>query len=181
TILEEDGVKAAIQDLGKRTYRNLEGKELPFLEAEEVAALSIRRGSLTEEERDKINEHVQNTYDFLEKLPWTSDLRKVPEIAWKHHAKLDGSGYPKPWKADEIPIQSRMMTIADIFDALTAWDRPYKKAVPVEKALDILKKEEAARGKIDSDLVDLFIEAKVYEGEAYRTLHLQRVKAAAAR
>jgi HD-GYP domain-containing protein (c-di-GMP phosphodiesterase class II) len=181
TILDEEGVRATLQDLAKRTYRDTDGNHRPFLEPDEVQALSIKRGSLTDEERQRINEHVQNTYDFLKELPWTSELRRVPEIAWKHHAKLDGTGYPQPWKGDDIPIEARMMTIADIFDALTAWDRPYKKAVPVDKALDILKTEEAGRGKIDSDLVDLFIEARIYEGRAYKELHEQRIRAAASR
>jgi HD-GYP domain-containing protein (c-di-GMP phosphodiesterase class II) len=181
TILEEASIREALQNLAKRTYRDSYGNDHAFLEPDEVQALSIRRGSLTDEERQKINEHVQNTYDFLKELPWTSELRRVPEIAWKHHAKLDGTGYPRPWKGDEIPIEARMMTIADIFDALTAWDRPYKKAVPVEKALDILKKEEAGHGKIDGDLVEMFIEAKIYEGRAYKELHEKRIKAAASR
>jgi len=181
TILEEASVREALQDLAKRTYRDSNGTDHAFLEPNEVEALSIRRGSLTDEERNKINEHVQNTYDFLKELPWTSELRRVPKIAWMHHAKLDGTGYPRPWKGDEIPIEARMMTIADIFDALTAWDRPYKKAVPVEKALDILKNEEAGNGKIDGDLVDMFIEAKIYEGRDYKELHEKRLKAAASR
>jgi HD-GYP domain-containing protein (c-di-GMP phosphodiesterase class II) len=86
----------------------------------------------------------------------------VPDIAYAHHEKLDGTGYPRRLKASEIPIQSKMMTISDIFDALVAWDRPYKKSVPIERALDILR-DEAAHDKLDGDLLRLFIEAKVYE------------------
>ena len=110
--------------------------------------LSIRKGSLTEEERNEINEHVKHTYEFLKTLPWTSEFRKVPEIAWAHHEKLDGSGYPRKLVGREnIPVQSRMMTISDIYDALTAIDRPYKKSVPVERALDILVDEAKARAR----------------------------------
>ena len=173
SILEES-VRATVIELEKRTYPDLAGNERPFLTPEEVEALSVTKGSLTPDEREEINKHVQNTYEFLKELPWTSEMRRVPEIAWKHHAKLDGSGYPRRnggegleavqlWTAPEIPIQTRMMTISDIYDALTAWDRPYKKSVPPERALDILKKEEAGRGKIDGDLLELFIEAHVWE------------------
>jgi HD-GYP domain-containing protein (c-di-GMP phosphodiesterase class II) len=164
-LIVEDGgrVRAAVDQLAKRRYVDLEGVEQPFLTSDEVESLSLERGSLTLKEREEINKHVQNTYDFLKTLPWTSELKRVPEIAGKHHEKLDGSGYPSRLKAPDIPIETRMMTISDIYDALTAWDRPYKKAVPVEKALDILRDEEAGRGKIDKDLLDVFIEAKVYE------------------
>jgi HD-GYP domain-containing protein (c-di-GMP phosphodiesterase class II) len=162
SILQECA-RAAVSELEKRTYADLAGNERPFLTSEEVKALSVERGSLTLKEREEINQHVQNTYEFLKELPWTSELKRVPEIAGKHHEKLDGSGYPKRLKAPDIPIETRMMTISDIYDALTAWDRPYKKAVPVEKALDILRHEEAGRGKIDKDLLDIFIEAKIYE------------------
>ena len=99
---------------------------------------------------------------FLAQIPWTRNLRRVPDIAYAHHEKLDGAGYPRQLTADQIPVQSRMMTIADIYDALTASDRPYKKAVPHAKALDILGYE-AKLKKLDQKLLDLFIEAKVYE------------------
>ena len=91
----------------------------------------------------------------------------MPEIAFAHHEKLDGTGYPRRLKAADIPLQSRMMTISDIFDALVAWDRPYKKAVPVEKALAILN-DEAKQGKLDTDLLQVFIEARVFELTARR-------------
>ena len=106
--------------------------------------------------------HVTHTFRFLSEIPWTGEFRRVPEIAYAHHEKLDGTGYPRKLPAAEIPIQSKMMTICDIFDALVAWDRPYKKSVPVERALHILG-DEAASGKLDQDLLDLFIEAKIYE------------------
>ncbi|MGH9459691.1 MAG: HD-GYP domain-containing protein, partial [Vicinamibacteria bacterium] len=109
-----------------------------------------------------IQGHVQHTFNFLYEIEWTRDLQKIPKIARSHHEKLDGSGYRYGLCGDEIPPQTRMMTIADIFDALAARDRPYKKAVPPEKALDILV-EDAKAGQVDTDLLDLFIEAKVFE------------------
>ena len=99
---------------------------------------------------------------MLESLPWPRHLRRVPEYAGGHHEKMDGTGYPRRLKAVEIPLQSRMMAISDIFDALVAWDRPYKKAVPVERALGILR-DEAGVGKLDRQILDVFIEAKIYE------------------
>jgi HD-GYP domain-containing protein (c-di-GMP phosphodiesterase class II) len=164
SILEGESVRAVLVDLAKRRYLDGTGKEQYYLTEREVEALSIGRGSLTVKERDEINKHVEHTYAFLKELPWTSELRQVPEIAGKHHEKLDGSGYPYGLKGTEaIPIQSRMMTICDIYDALTANDRPYKPAVQVDRALDILTKEEAGRGKIDRDLLEIFIGAKIYE------------------
>jgi len=161
TILEEESVNA-LMDLPNRTFSDIEGNRQPFLTHNEVGALSIRRGSLSEKERREIESHVTHTFRFLSQIPWTGEFARVPEIAYAHHEKLDGTGYPRKLTAAEIPIQSKMMTISDIFDALVAWDRPYKKSVPVEKALNILG-EEAAQGKLDLGLLQLFIEAKIYE------------------
>jgi HD-GYP domain-containing protein (c-di-GMP phosphodiesterase class II) len=161
TILEEESFRA-LMDLTSRGFTDLEGNRQPFLTPNEVAALSIRRGSLSEKERREIESHVTHTFRFLSEIPWTGEYRLVPEIAYAHHEKMDGTGYPRRLKATEIPVQSRMMTVADIFDALVAWDRPYKKAVPVEKALNILR-DEAGLGKLDRAILDVFIEAKIYE------------------
>jgi HD-GYP domain-containing protein (c-di-GMP phosphodiesterase class II) len=161
SILEEESFRA-LMDLPNRTYIDMDGNRQPFLTPNEVSALSIRRGSLSEKERREIESHVTHTFRFLAEIPWTGEFRRVPEIAYAHHEKLDGTGYPRKLKAEEIPVQSKMMTIADIFDALVAWDRPYKKSVPVEKALNILH-DEAGHGKLDIPLLNLFIEAKVYE------------------
>src|SRR5690606_36397609 len=138
------------------------GKPRPYLTPEEATAQQIARGSLTEEERREIESHVVHTYNFLREIPWGKTFRDVPEIAGAHHEKLDGSGYPKGKRAIEIPPAARMMTISVIFDALTASDRPYKRAVPVPKALDILKSE-VDRGKLDLALFDMFVEARVWE------------------
>ena len=161
TILEEESFRA-LMDLPSRTFADMEGNLQPFLTPNEVQALSIRKGSLSEKERREIESHVTHTFRFLSEIPWTGEFRRVPEIAYAHHEKLDGTGYPRRLPAAEIPIQSKMMAICDIFDALVAWDRPYKKSVPVEKALHILG-EEAGSGKLDKDILSLFIEAKIYE------------------
>ncbi len=161
SILEEESFRA-LMDLPNKTYGDLEGNRQPFLTPNEVQALSIRRGSLSEKERREIESHVTHTYRFLAEIPWTGEFRRVPEIAYAHHEKLDGTGYPRKLGSPDIPIQSKMMTISDIFDALVAWDRPYKKSVPVQRALDILN-DEAGHGKLDRDLLRLFIDAKVYE------------------
>ena len=114
------------------------------------------------EERKEIESHVTHTFAFLQRIPWTSMLKDVPSIAFMHHEKLDGTGYPRGVPGKDIPPQSRMMTIADIYDALTAMDRPYKKAMPHARAIDILQ-DESNRGKIDSDLLQVFIEARIHE------------------
>jgi len=161
TILEEESFRT-LMDLTTRTFNDLEGNRQPWLTPNEVSALSIRKGSLSEKERREIESHVTHTFRFLSEIPWTGEFRRVPEIAYAHHEKMDGTGYPRRLNASEIPLQSRMMAISDIFDALVAWDRPYKKAVPVEKALNILRME-AGSGKLDAPVLDVFVEAKIYE------------------
>lgn len=128
----------------------------------EFAALTLSRGSLTPEERVQIECHVSQTFAFLNHMPWTRQLAQVPNIAHAHHEKLDGSGYPLGLHGDEIPIQSKIMTVADIYDALTAGDRPYKQGLPVDRALDILAGE-AKAGKIEQGLFELFVESKGYD------------------
>jgi HD-GYP domain-containing protein (c-di-GMP phosphodiesterase class II) len=153
---------ASIQQIALKRFIDHLGNPQPLLTPLEARILSIPRGSLTEEERVQIESHVVHTFQFLSQIPWTRELRRVPTIAQAHHEKLDGSGYPYGMRAEEIPLQSKIMTIPDIFDALTAADRPYKKAVPVERALDILDYERKA-GALDGALLDLFIEARVYK------------------
>jgi len=139
-----------------------DGEWVPFLQPEEARLLSIPKGTLDEEERRQIESHVVHSYNFLRQIPWTREMREVAVIARGHHEKLDGSGYPHGVGADQIPVQTRMMTIADIFDALAASDRPYKRAVPVERALSILEAE-VKSGMLDAELFGLFLEAKVFE------------------
>ena len=145
TVLEQGGFER-IADIAGRVFVDPEGQSRPYLSPEEATALQVMRGSLTREERFEIESHVVHTYNFLRQIPWGRQFRQVPDIAGAHHEKLDGTGYPNQLRGDEIPVPARMMTIADIFDALTAKDRPYKRAMPVERALDILGYEP---GRID--------------------------------
>jgi HD-GYP domain-containing protein (c-di-GMP phosphodiesterase class II) len=156
---------AEILRLASQTWEDADGTPRTVLTPEEARVLAIPRGSLTEAERIAIQQHVVHTFQFLTQIPWTKELRRVPEIARGHHEKLDGTGYPYGIRADEIPVQSRMMAIADIYDALTASDRPYKKALRAEEALAILDAERSA-GALDSALFDLFLEARVFERTA---------------
>lgn len=161
TVLEQGGFER-LREVAELTFTDARGEVRPLLEPREIESLSIGRGSLSPEERREIESHVVHTYNFLKAIPWTRDLCRIPEIAHGHHEKLSGRGYPLGVPAEAIPAQTRMMTIADIFDALTAADRPYKRALPHEKALDILA-EEARVGAVDRDLLDIFIEARVPE------------------
>jgi HD-GYP domain-containing protein (c-di-GMP phosphodiesterase class II) len=151
-----------VKEIGHLEFDGLKGETRPYLEPHELEALSIPKGTLTHEEREAIQGHVKHTFNFLYEIEWTRDLQKIPKIARSHHEKLDGSGYRYGLRGEEIPPQTRMMTIADIFDALAARDRPYKRAVPTERALDILR-DDAGAGQVDQDLLDLFIEAKIFE------------------
>jgi HD-GYP domain-containing protein (c-di-GMP phosphodiesterase class II) len=138
------------------------GTQGPILTVDEVQFLSIRKGNLNDLERMEIQSHVTHTYLFLSKIPWTAELKSVPKIAYGHHEKLNGSGYPNRLRGEDIPIQTRIMTISDIYDALTAADRPYKRAVPRDRALDILS-DEVKQQQIDPELFKLFVEGKVYQ------------------
>jgi len=151
-----------IEELGRRSYARLSGEMSTLLSDSEVKSLSVMRGSLTAEEFDEIRSHVSHTYRFLSQIPWGKTFSRVAIIAGSHHERLNGTGYPRRLQAEEIPLQSKMMSISDIFDALTASDRPYKRAVPLEKALDILNFE-VKDNHVDGELVRIFTEAKVWE------------------
>ena len=161
TILPED-TSEELRLIAQRTYRDLEGAERPLISQDELKFLQIPRGNLDDKERREIESHVTHTFRFLQQIPWTRELRGIPQIAYAHHEKLDGRGYPRAAKGDEIPVQTRMMTISDIFDALTASDRPYKRAVNLTRALDILHME-AKSGMLDVELLKTFVEAKIFE------------------
>jgi len=148
-----------VPHLALPTFIDHLGEAQTLVTPEEAQILSIPRGSLTAEEFRQIQSHVTHTFQFLSQIPWTRALSRIPEIARSHHEKLDGSGYPLGKRAADIPVQSRMMTIADIFDALTASDRPYKAAIPVERALDILSRE-ARLGSLDPSLLEIFIDIR---------------------
>jgi len=160
-ILAEEPL-AQLREISRQTYRDIDGAIKPLLTPDEIVQLMVSRGNLTPEERSAIESHVTHTYEFLSQIPWTKDLKNVPQIAYGHHEKLDGTGYPRGLKHSEIPIQSQLMTIADIYDALTAGDRPYKRALRTEAAMKILR-QEAAHNKINSDLLELFDHRQVFK------------------
>lgn len=160
TVLK-GGDFAAIEELSTRSFRDERGIERPLLTAQEVASLSVARGSLTSEEFAEIRSHVEHTFKFLSAIPWGRKLRHVADIAVSHHERLDGTGYPHGLHAPAIPLQSKIMAVSDIFDALTAADRPYKRAVPLERALTILDMEVKDR-HIDGELVRIFSESQAW-------------------
>jgi hypothetical protein len=152
----------AVTNARATTFLDLGGEEQALLTADEVIALSIPRGSLTQEERREIESHVVHTFEFLVQIPWTRGLRRIPEIAGAHHERVDGRGYPKQRHSDEILPQARILAVSDVFDALTAKDRPYKKAIPLTPALDILTGM-AKGGHLDMELVNIFIDSRAFE------------------
>jgi HD-GYP domain-containing protein (c-di-GMP phosphodiesterase class II) len=164
SVLAEEPSRILDEIRGK-TFLEEDGTALPLLFDDEYLKLKIKKGSLDEEERKEIESHVTHTFRFLRTIPWTKEMRNIPTIAYGHHEKLDGDGYPRRIPGGEIPIQTRMMTVSDIYDALTASDRPYKRAVPAQKALDILNLEVKDR-KLDAELVKVFVEAKIWEMKA---------------
>jgi HD-GYP domain-containing protein (c-di-GMP phosphodiesterase class II) len=161
TLLEE-GKFRKLRDIAHQSYIDTKGIERPYINPDEVRLLSIPKGSLDAAERLQIESHVVHTFNFLNQIPWTKELRRIPEIARAHHEKLNGTGYPYKLHGDEIPLPTKMMTICDIFDALTASDRPYKRAVPVDRALSILESSVKA-DEIDGELFRIFRDSKVYE------------------
>jgi len=161
TVLPEGNFEKLLE-IAQRTYRDPRGLEHNLLTAEEVRFLSIPKGSLDADERKQIESHVEQSFLFLRQIPWNKDINKIPMIARAHHELLNGSGYPYQLKGDQIPAQTRMMTISDIFDALSAADRPYKKAVPIRRAVEILS-DMVKDGQLDPLLFQLFVDAKIYE------------------
>jgi hypothetical protein len=161
TVLPEGNFQR-LADLAGVQFDDWDGQARPLLTAEEATMLSIPKGSLDDNERQQIESHVIHTFNFLSQIPWTKEIRNIPLIARAHHEKLNGSGYPYKLSDAEIPFQSKMMTVSDIYDALSASDRPYKKALPPERALDILSIE-ANQHLIDSSLFQLFVEAEIFK------------------
>ncbi|NJK99845.1 MAG: GAF domain-containing protein [Spirulinaceae cyanobacterium RM2_2_10] len=153
---------AELTALAQDTYVDTDGQCKPLVSPTELEQLLVPRGNLTREERLAIEAHVTYSYEFLKRIPWTSDFQEIPNIAYGHHEKLDGTGYPRGLRGDEIPVQTQMMAIADIYDALTAADRPYKHPLPIDIVLRILY-EEADKQRINADLLHLFIDRQVYQ------------------
>jgi len=161
TLLEENKSRK-LREIAQQSFIDARGIERPYLNPDEVRLLSIPKGSLDAAERLQIESHVIHTFNFLTQIPWTKELKQIPEIARAHHEKLNGTGYPYKLTEAQIPVPTKMMTICDIFDALTASDRPYKRAVPIDRALSIL--EDCVRaGELDPDLYRLFRQEKVYK------------------
>lgn len=163
-----------IRQIAALPLRSLNGERVPFLTEEEVKNLTIPYGTLTPEERAVINHHIVATIKMLEALPWPKHLQRVPEYAGGHHERMDGKGYPKGLTREQMSIQARIMGIADIFEALTAKDRPYKKGKTLSESLEILRKFRD-NGHIDPDLFEVFVNEKVYLDYARQFLDPEQI------
>ncbi|MBT6202333.1 MAG: GAF domain-containing protein [Rhodospirillaceae bacterium] len=166
--------KERVNVIAAKTWRDAGGRSTPLLSEEEVYNLCIERGTLTGEERKVITDHMEITIEMLEQLPFPKSLRRVPEFAGGHHEKMDGSGYPRGLTRDQMSIPARIMAIADIFEALTAADRPYKQGKTISESIRIMtfmRKD----GHIDPELFDLFIESGVYREYGERFLNPDQI------
>ena len=166
-----DDQKKILDEIYERQHRVPPGIPDRLLVDEEYRTLCTRKGSLTEEERKEIESHVSKSRAFLEQIPWSFEFQNVAQIAGQHHEKMNGKGYPDAIPAKETPLQSRIMAVADVFDSLTAGDRPYKPAIPLERAIEILQSM-AKFGDLDPDVVKLFIDDKVWEKLNLKVLRL---------
>ena len=160
----------------QRQWRNPEGVQTSFLSAEEMENLTIRSGTLTQAERDTINYHIVATIKMLETLPWPRHLKNVPEYAGGHHERMDGKGYPRGLTRAQMSWQARMIGVADVFEALTAADRPYKSGMKLSQALGIMQRM-VHNGHIDPDLFDVFVQGKVYQRYAEQFLDPEQIDA----
>ncbi len=166
-----------VRDIGAhRQWRNADGVQTAFLSSEEIENLTIRAGTLTQSERDTINYHIVATIKMLEALPWPSHLKNVPEYAGGHHERMDGKGYPRGLTRDQMSVQARMMGVADIFEALTAADRPYKSGMKLSQALTIMERMKHG-GHIDPDLFEVFVRQRVFQRYAERFLEPEQIDA----
>jgi HD-GYP domain-containing protein (c-di-GMP phosphodiesterase class II) len=171
--ISDDDIKR-IEEIAERTYVNPEGKTVNLLGEEEIQNLEIGRGTLSIREREIINNHVSVTIKMLESLPYPKHLTRVPEFAGGHHEKMDGTGYPNKLTKQQMSIQARMIAIADVFEALTASDRPYKKAMTLSQSLKILGQMKLDN-HVDADLFDIFINEKIYLEYANKHLGKKQV------
>ncbi len=151
-----------LQSLKNKWFKDSYGEKKPVLTEKELEALSVRKGNLTISEKETVNSHAMASCRILSKIPWTQELEKIPQIAAHHHEKIDGTGYPDGLHKEEIYLESKILAVVDIYDALVAWDRPYKPAIKPAKALEILKAEVKA-GHLDSEIVDFFIKNSIYK------------------
>lgn len=155
--------EARLNEITARSFVDVDGSPSPMIDEYEYKNLSIKRGNLTDEEWKEMRSHVVRTRTIVKNIPFTKGLLNVADIAAGHHEMIDGSGYPLGIKGEDLPLQARIMAVADIYDALTAADRPYKKAFPFEKAIAILR-EDAQKGRLDTRVVEFMINNKLYEG-----------------
>ena len=158
----DDEILVRLKEVSEKTYIDDAGEQQPFLTADELVNLSIRRGSITEKERQKMQGHAAVTLKMLKQIPFTKKLKNIPDFAGAHHEFLNGKGYPLGLKGDEISFEGRLMAVTDIAEALTASDRPYKKAMPLETVYRILRSMVEGE-ELDPNLVELFIEKEVYK------------------
>jgi hypothetical protein len=163
-----------VRDIARYQWKDCRGAVTNFLTEDEVENLTVRSGTLTAAERQIINHHIVVTIKMLEALPWPKHLKNVPEYAGGHHERMDGKGYPRGLKREEMSVQARVMGIADIFEALTAKDRPYKKGKTLTESLTILGKFKL-NGHVDPDLFDIFIREKVYLEYAQQFLAVEQI------
>jgi HD-GYP domain-containing protein (c-di-GMP phosphodiesterase class II) len=170
----DDTQVAAIHELARRELRGADGSVKPFLSADEIENLCIRRGTLTAAEREIINHHIVMTIRMLEALPWPSHLTQVPEYAGGHHERMDGKGYPKGLTREQMSVPARVMGIADVFEALTAKDRPYKKGMTLTQSLKILGRMRLDN-HVDPDLFEVFLRERVYREYAERFLDAHQI------
>ena len=158
----EDETLDKLKEISLRTYLDNEGQQQPFITEDELLNLSIRRGSITDAERKKMQDHAAVTLKMLKQIPFTKKLKNIPSFAGAHHEFINGKGYPLGLKGDEIPFEGKLMAVTDIAEALTASDRPYKKAMPLETVYRILRSM-AKNGELDNDMVELFINEEIYK------------------
>ena len=174
--MSEDKVERVRRIAHQYQWRNVEGVQTDFLTADETENLSIRKGTLTTAEREIINHHIVATIKMLEKLPWPRHLKNVPEFAGGHHERMDGKGYPKGLTREQMSVQARIMGIADIFEALTASDRPYKLGMKLSQAMQIME-DFRNNGHIDPDLYDIFVHSGVYRRYGQQFLNAEQLDA----
>lgn len=163
-----------VVDIGRYRWRGPDGQEQDFLSKNEIENLTIKFGTLTTAERQIINNHISLTIRMLESLPWPKHLKNVPEYAGGHHERMDGAGYPKGLKGADMSVQARLMAIADIFEALTSKDRPYKKGKNLSESMHILGKFSTG-GHIDPDIFDIFVRNKIYLDFAARFMDKKQI------
>lgn len=172
--MSDEAIERVRQIAERYHWRDETGAAVPFLSDDELANLTIRAGTLTQTERETINHHIVATIKMLEQLPWPKHLKNVPEYAGGHHERMDGKGYPKGLKREQMSWQARMMGISDIFEALTAKDRPYKDGMKLSQALKIMENFRN-NGHIDPDLHDIFVRSEVYRKYAASFLGAQQI------